>query len=58
MQIAVLIGLRCGEVETLTIAHLKLDFDVPLIRIEAKDTKSWETAEILLSVGFVDDFRE
>jgi integrase len=56
-KVAVLKGLRRGEIESLTVGHLELNGAVPLIRMETADTKNAEAADIPLPAELANDLR-
>jgi len=56
-KVAVLTGLRRGEIESLTVAHLHLDAPTPFLRLRPADAKNRQAAEIPLRPDLVDDLR-
>ena len=56
-KVAVLTGLRRGEIEALTVSHLYLDGPTPMVRLRAADAKNREAAEIPLQQDLADDLR-
>ena len=56
-KVAVLTGLRRGEIESLTVAHLQLDAPTPFVRLRPADAKNRQAAEIPLRADLVDDLR-
>lgn len=56
-KVAVLTGLRRGEIESLTLEHLELDESQPFIRMRPQDTKNRQAIEIPLRVELADDLR-
>ena len=54
----VLTGLRRGELESLTVAHLHLDDAIPYARLDAADEKNREGADIVLRDDLANDLRQ
>jgi integrase len=57
-KVAVLTGLRRGEIESLTLGHLYLDETTPVLRMKPQDTKNREAVDIPLRVDLADDLRQ
>jgi integrase len=57
-KIAVLTGLRRGEIESLTIGHLHLDEPLPFVSMKSQDTKNRQAVEIPLRGDLADDLRQ
>ena len=57
-KVAVLTGLRRGEIESLTLAHLLLEETTPVLRMQAKDTKNREAIDVPLRGDLVEDLRQ
>ena len=57
-KVAVLTGLRRGEIESLTLGHLHLDETTPVLRMKPQDTKNREGVDIPLRVDLADDLRQ
>ena len=56
-KLAVLTGLRRGEIESLTLGHLHLNESTPVLRMQPQDTKNREAVDIPLRGDLVDDLR-
>jgi Phage integrase family len=57
-KLAVLTGLRRGEIEALTVGHLHLNESLPFIRMRPQDTKNRDAVEIPLREDLADDLRQ
>jgi integrase len=57
-KLAVLTGLRRGEIESLTLGHLHLAVPTSVIRMRPQDTKNREAVDIPLRGDLVDDLKE
>ncbi|MBX3416741.1 MAG: tyrosine-type recombinase/integrase [Pirellulaceae bacterium] len=57
-KLAVLTGLRRGEIEALTLDHLRLDGSLPFVEMRPQDTKNREAVEIPLRDDLADDLRQ
>ena len=57
-KVAVLTGLRRGEIESLTVGHLDLDGSTPCVNMQPADTKNREAVTIPLRADLADDLRE
>jgi integrase len=57
-KLAVLTGLRRGEIESLTVGHLHLDTSTPFVRMESKDTKNREAVDVPLRGDLAGDLRQ
>ncbi len=57
-KVAVLTGLRLGEIESLTVGHLDLDGSTPCVNMQPADTKNREAVTIPLRSELADDLRQ
>jgi integrase len=57
-KLAVLTGLRRGEIEALTLSHLHLEGPTPFVRMRPQDTKNREAVDVPLRGDLVDDLRQ
>lgn len=56
-KVAVLTGLRRGELQALTAGHLYLDGPTPFVRMQPAETKNKKAVDIPLRADLVDDLR-
>jgi integrase len=56
-KVAILTGLRRGEIEALTLDHLRLNAPVPYLQMRPQDTKNRKAAEVPLRSDLADDLR-
>ena len=57
-KVAVLTGLRRGEIESLTTGHLDLDGSTPCVHMQPADTKNREAVTIPLRTDLANDLRD
>jgi integrase len=56
-KIAVLTGLRRGEIQSLTLGHLQLSGPMPCLNMQAQDTKNGEAVSIPIRGDVLDDLQ-
>ena len=57
-KVAILTGLRRGELESLTVGHLDMSGPVPCLNMEAKDTKNGKADSLPVQDDLRDDLRQ
>jgi integrase len=57
-KLALLTGLRRGEIAALTLGHLDLDSRTPVLRMRPRDTKNRDAVDIPLRADLVEDLRQ
>ena len=57
-KVAVLTGLRRGEIESLTFDHLRLDGPTAFLSMKPSDTKNREAVDVPLRADLVDELRQ